>query len=367
MWYEKTKVYHDGSHYVGIPHTENKRKLRPKPQEAVYVVSKSNGEQTTQKKAVKMPTLELLDDDEEELLGCPFEEEIDAYFSQNEALGNKINADMVPAFEKRERKIKTKRVTRGSEFERLYKESQHMTVKEQKKYIMDGLRQLFKNAKNAEWYVDRRMFGKYRALVERRKRFARKAYMNNFNYFVTFTYDDKKQTEETFRKKLPKALQNLSTRNGWRYMGVWERGGQTNRLHFHALLKVPEGAMVGELIEKRDFNFDMHRMRKTMQNTFFNERFGRCDFEKIIDNPIAYIAAVEYILKYISKSGERIVYSRGLPMYVIADIHEEDVLCRTGKEDRKLVLHDQFGCWDEGEYLGAMSEETKRRLRSTSS
>ena len=195
-WFPNAKIYHDGSHYVGIPHTENKRKLRPKPQETVFVVSESNGEQTTKKKVIKMPTLELLDDDEEELLDCPFEEEIDTYYSQNEVPENKINADMVPAFEKKERKIKTKRVTRRSEFDRLYKESQHMTVKEQKKYIMDGIRRLFENDRSAEWYVDRRMFGKYRALVERRKRFARKAYMNNFNYFATFTYDDKKQTEE---------------------------------------------------------------------------------------------------------------------------------------------------------------------------
>ena len=72
-------------------------------------------------------------------------------------------------------------------------------------------------------------------------------------------------------------------------------------------------------------------------------------------------------MKYISKSGERIVYSRGLPMYIYADINGDDVLCRTGKEDKKLVLHDKFGCWDEGEYLGAMSEDTKKRMRTTSS
>ena len=61
------------------------------------------------------------------------------------------------------------------------------------------------------------------------------------------------------------------------------------------------------------------------------------------------------------------MYSRGLPMYVISDINSEDVLCRTGLEDKKLVLYDKFGRWDEGEYLGAMSEETKKRMRSTTS
>jgi hypothetical protein len=54
-------------------------------------------------------------------------------------------------------------------------------------------------------------------------------------------------------------------------------------------------------------------------------------------------------------------------MYVISDINAEDVLCRVGVEGKKLVLWDKFGCWDEGEYLGAMSEDTKKLMRSTTS
>ena len=150
-------------------------------------------------------------------------------------------------------------------------------------------------------------------------------------------------------------------------MGVWERGGEKSRLHFHALLKVPDGTMPGELIEVTDFNIKTHRQKKTLQNTLFNKKFGRSDFEKIIKNPRAYLSEVEYILKYISKTGERLVYSRGLPMYLISDIYSDDVLCRTGLEDKKLVLYDKFGCWDEGEYLGVMSEETKKRMRGATS
>ena len=213
----------------------------------------------------------------------------------------------------------------------------------------------------------KKLMDKYRALVERRKRFMRKAYMNNFDYFATFTYADAKHTEDGFKKKLKNCLAHYANRSGWKYMGVWERGGEKGRLHFHALLKVPDGTMPGELIEVNDFNMKTHRCKKTIQNTFFNEKFGRSDFEKIIKKPRAYLSAVEYILKYISKTGERIVYSRGLPMYLISDIQGEDVLCRTGIEDKKLVLYDKFGCWDEGEYLGAMSEETKKRMRSTTS
>ena len=354
-WFPNAKVYHNGSHYIAIPHTENKRKKRPKPQGKVFVVAEETEKQAGEvaiKRARILPKLELMDDDE--CPDCPFE-------------GEGLVGMKPQNIKKKERKIKTKRVTRSEEFNRLYEECKNKKVKEQKRYLMKELRFLFPSEKAVEYYVDRKLMDKYRALVERRKRFMRKAYLNNFDYFATFTYADDKHTEDSFKKRLLKSLQNFTTRSGWRYMGVWERGGETNRLHFHALLKIPQGTMPGELIEAKDFNMKTHRQKKTVQNTFFNEKFGRSDFEKIIKKPRAYLSAVEYILKYISKTGERIVYSRGLPMYLISDINSEDVLCRTGLEDKKLVLYDKFGCWDEGEYLGAMSEETKKRMRSATS
>ena len=36
MRYEKTKIYFDGSHYVGIPHTTVDRRYRPKPKEEEF-------------------------------------------------------------------------------------------------------------------------------------------------------------------------------------------------------------------------------------------------------------------------------------------------------------------------------------------
>ena len=44
----------------------------------------------------------------------------------------------------------------------------------------------------------------------------------------------------------------------------------------------------------------------------FNERFGRCDIEPINDRT-EMGSAMAYIMKYIETSGEKIVYSRGLP------------------------------------------------------
>ena len=45
-----------------------------------------------------------------------------------------------------------------------------------------------------------------------------------------------------------------------------------------------------------------------------------------------------------------------------------DVICKTGKEYKKVVLKDNFACFNEdGEYLGDFSEETKAQLPHKSS
>lgn len=358
-WYLETKIYHDGSHYVGIPHTEKRYKKRSVKNEAIYVVrGNEEGRGEAVNTASLLPRLEIKTD--EEAGDCPFD------IKKNELKNEKeipVNADMVSSFGKREEKRITKRVTRSSEFCRLYEECKEQNKTEQKEYIKKEIERLFKSEDEAEYYVEKKLRDKDRAYMERKKRFSRKAFLNDFNYFVTFTYDDKKQTEETFKKRLIKALRNCSARNGWKYMGVWEKGADTERLHFHAIVKVPEGEMKGELVEKNEYNVKLHRMEQSIQNTYFNERFGRTTFSEIIKYPNMYSSAVSYIMKYISKTGEKIVYSRKLPMYYISDIPEKEVLCRTGIEGRKIVLSDTFSCWEKGNLIGLMSEETKTKLR----
>jgi len=101
-------------------------------------------------------------------------------------------------------------------------------------------------------------------------------------------------------------------------------------------------------------------------NTYFEKAFGRNDFRSLERHPMLYDAAIKYILKYITKTNERIVYSKNLPMYLISDINEEDVLCRMGVDDRKILLLDDFECWDEGEFLGNFNNDIKNKMRTMS-
>ena len=71
-----------------------------------------------------------------------------------------------------------------------------------------------------------------------------------------------------------------------------------------------------------------------------------------------------YIIKYLEKSGERIVYSKGLPQFFISDIMDDDVVCHIGMEDQKLLLFDDFLCWDEGCLMGQVSPEVIAQMRT---
>ena len=106
------------------------------------------------------------------------------------------------------------------------------------------------------------------------------------------------------------------------------------------------------------------KVQHTIQNTYFNERFGRSDFKPVVDRRMLG-EAVAYLTKYMEKTGEKIVYSKGLPQYFISDILDEDVVCTIGQEDRKLLLYDNFNCWDEGCLVGPVSKEVIAQMRKS--
>lgn len=235
---------------------------------------------------------------------------------------------------------------------------------ERNRLILEAMRPYFRSEQEAELYVNTNLERKQRNLICRRLRMSRKANLQEFNYFVTFIYDNQKHTEASFRKKLQNDLSHFCSRKKWKYIGVWERSPKTERLHFHGIFYIPEGTMPGTLLAFNDYNFNTRKRQTVWQNTHFLERFGRCDFERF-DDIHRKGEALAYIMKYIEKSGEKIVYSRGLPMYFISDILEDDVLCRTGMEDQKLVLADDFLCFDEGVLIGSVGPEVIKQLRKS--
>ena len=246
-------------------------------------------------------------------------------------------------------------------FEKIYSENKDKSKKEKVENINKELKEHFESEEQLQNFINANLERKKRNLIERRKRLYRKAYLQTWSYFCTFTFDSKKLNEEEFRKKLSNCFKKLSYRKSWKYIGVWERSPINKRLHFHGIFYTP--TMIGELIEQRDYSTKNHRMQTTYQNTYFLERFGRNDFEEI--NPQSLSQSISYITKYIEKSGERIVYSKNLPTYFISDILDDDIVCTIGIEDRKLLLFDNFKCWDEGVLIGEVSPEIISQMKKS--
>ena len=248
-------------------------------------------------------------------------------------------------------------------FEKAYKEVKAKSRKEKMIEIVAELNPHFENEERASAFVAEQMERKQRNLIARRTRLARKINLGEWNYFCTFTYDDKKHTEDSFKAKLRDCFKKMCQRKDWVYIGVWERSPTNNRLHFHGLFYIPENAMVGELAEHRDYSTKARKMQTTMQNSYFNERFGRSDFQ-LLDKD-ALDDAKAYLMKYIEKSGERIAYSKNTFTYFYSDILDDDVICTIGQEDKKLLLYDDFSCFDGGVYVGEVSPETIKQMRKT--
>ena len=299
MPYREAKVYYDGSHYIAIP-PENfpsgKRKRRkPKPK----------------------PT-------------------------------TKPKTDGTPP------------TTPKEKFETAYSESQQLPKRERKKYIADKLKDDFKTAEQLKDFVSQNIERKKINAIKREIRLWRKIYTQvEWHYFVTFTYDNALHTEETFKKKLRNTLKHAVSRNGWKYIGVWERAPETGRLHFHGIFYIPQ--MIGEIVEVKDYSTKSHRMQTTYQNTHFLKEFGRNDF-KAIDIPNDISQSVKYLLKYIEKSGEKLVYGGKLPTYFKSDILDEDIACDFGVDGKKLLLFDNFECIDEGVLMGKVSPEVIEQM-----
>ena len=247
-------------------------------------------------------------------------------------------------------------------FETAFQENRSKHRNEKFKSIVEDLSEAFSTQTEAESFVRENLERKRRNELLRKTRLARKVNLNPWNWFCTFTYSDEKHTEESFRKKLSQTLRHFSHRRGWRYIGVWERGGGTNRLHFHGIFYIPEGTMPENMTEQEDYSTKAHRMQKTLQNSYFSERFGRNDCQRLGTKKEIELSK-NYLMKYIGKSGERLVYSRNVPTYIRTDISEDDLALPMDAENQKYLLFDDFHCYKDGEDLGKICNETIERCK----
>ncbi len=292
MNYAKTKVYYNGSHYIGIPYVKQFWKKRKK----------------------------------------------------------KVNKSENKAKKELNEKITEK-----------YKELKGLTKQEKIEKVAEEIKKEINNIENATEIVELNLERINRNIIVRKTRFMRKAYLHRWNYFYTFTYDNNKVSEQEFKTKLSNCFRHFANRKGWRYMGVWERSPENNRLHFHGLFNIP--TPIGEFVQTKDYSTKNHKMQVANQNTYFLERFGRNDFQEISEKEIG--KSIRYMLKYITKTDEKIVYSKHIETYFVSDILECDIICKYGVEDRKILLADDFHCLVDGELIGKVSRDVIDKMPKT--
>lgn len=340
---KKCKVYRDGGmHYIAIAPSEGHTGMRrkPPPEEPIVVVDQPSvpGEE---EKAEILPVKEDVSDTnatEELRPECPEEKAV-------ESAGDIAVAPGEPRIS-----------TRSEEFLRWYRESLELKKKERYSFIASKMAPYFSDKEELHRFLHRKLACRERAKMTKQIRCVRRAALHDMNYFCTFTYDSKKMNEEEFERKLLNTLSHFASRKGWKYMGTWERGKDTDRLHFHAIMHIPEGTMSGELVRKREYDVKKKRMVERIENTFFEKKYGRNTFEFIDGTALTINTAIEYIIKYLEKDGGRIICSKGLHTFLETDIDNKDIVCRLREgEDKKYILFDDFKVYKDGKELGTMS------------
>jgi len=184
-WYPEAKVYFDGSHYIAIPHTTNPTRRRKHKQEEI-IVSEQNGKL----KLEKSPPVLLLDDDSK------FESQEPEQVMLEEFVKATAESENKPVQEPEKMSKVKRKTTRKEIFEELYNKYLNYSRKMRIKAIYEDMLPLFNTADACKNYVESNADRKRKNLIRRRMRFVRKALNQEFNYFVTLTYDDKKHTED---------------------------------------------------------------------------------------------------------------------------------------------------------------------------
>ena len=258
-------------------------------------------------------------------------------------------------------------------FDLLYNESLHLFGSKQNtarfEYIFNALKDDYAYSDGQgimplDKYVAYRLRCKTASLNALFRRFRYKSGFIKWTHFITVTYSDKIFSSECeFARSLLRQFNNLHDRHGWLVAGKFERGKKTGRLHFHALIYVPPGGMVGKFIQKRDYSMEDHCMKTANVNTYFLKRYGRNDFEDVSGESEQSITnRILYIMKYIQKDGGKMFYSRGMSVTKIMRLCRASDICCTVIYNHKRIIKSYVVFRDVIERHDTDIERTKKRL-----
>lgn len=321
------KIVKEGTHFKGYPIREYKMKRRKISRKASEAFEEEDDYLANLDS--EAPQLIPIECDESDLPFELTEEEraLNKYREELEAKGLHLTEDgqIVSIANKKE------------VFEKVYKETEDLSKRERTKRLKEELDLNFKSNKNRDAFIEANMERKERNLSVRIKRFNQKASLNEFNTFITITYDENIMNAEEFRLKLKKMLYNLARRKGWKVLGVFEYS-EKERLHFHALGYIPDKSMDDDVEIVSRYSLDKHDRVKIRESKTFRKKFGINEF-RLLDreDKEEYEKVKYYLVKYMHKSKTEVVSIGNIKESVVCEIKDEEIICDYNDQGAKIM------------------------------
>lgn len=177
MPYANCKIYSDGSHFIAIPRYPRRNRAkrqthRGNPAATAQICGEIAPRQTVLKSVFseKENALVPLTQKQEQEFAA-FNEYVNIYFASV-----------------KKPSVAEQPFTRRERFDELYRDMINLPKKERRANLVSAMRQDFETQSLTERFVAENLERKRHNLICRRQRLARKAYLQDFNFFCTVTY-----------------------------------------------------------------------------------------------------------------------------------------------------------------------------------
>lgn len=196
-----------------------------------------------------------------------------------------------------------------------------------------------------------------------KKRFMRKAGTNRkiWTYFWTQTFDPALFVDpEKGLETLFTWIKNNAFRYGVKIIGAVEYGDENGRIHFHALVHIPDNFFEkGDLHNVTRYSLRDKKWKTTLESKTLREKFGINEFDYLPGKSSEdLVKIIHYISDYTCKQDGRRYYSRGIPDCGYQYVNAEELFFTFDDGELKYVPCSSFNFGEDS--LIAMLRNGKR-------
>lgn len=200
---------------------------------------------------------------------------------------------------------------------------------------------------NLSFFVEEKLNDEAHQERAKRKRFDRKAGLNRdrWDYFWTQTFDPALfANPEQGLETLFRWIKNNADRYGIKVLGAVEFGEENGRIHFHALIHIPDEFLKRlKLKPITRYSIRGNKWKTSPESEVLRQKFGINEFDSLHGkNAEELLKVVRYISSYACKQDGRRYYSRGLPDCGYQYVDSEDLFFQFDDGEIKYIPCDSF-------------------------